>query len=100
MKNKEIEEILNKYIELIEEGYCSDCNELNCIDNFPHKKIVQEIKKIQQENQQLKKQKDDVVKFVNEYIQEDYYEKLDEYITHFTWNTTKEDLLRMLGEEE
>jgi len=50
------------------------------------------------ENIQLKKQKDDVVKFVNEYIQEDYYEKLDEYITHFTWNTTKEDLLRMLGE--
>lgn len=56
--------ILDKYIELIEEGYCSDCNELNCIDNFPHKKIAQEIKQLQQENQQLKKQKDDVVEYI------------------------------------
>ena len=36
------------------------------------------------------------IEFVNEFIQEDYYEKLDEYITHFTWNTTKEDLLNKL----
>ena len=34
------EEILNKYIDLIDKGYCSDCNELNCIDNFPHAKIT------------------------------------------------------------
>ena len=36
--------ILDKYIELVEKGYCSDCNELNCIDNFPQEKIVREIK--------------------------------------------------------
>ena len=50
------EEILNKYIDLIDKGYCSDCNELNCIDNFPHAKITHAIRELQQENQSLKKQ--------------------------------------------
>lgn len=48
------EEILNKYINLIDKGYCSDCNELNCIDNFPQAKITHAIRKLQQENKQLK----------------------------------------------
>lgn len=48
------EEILNKYIDLIDKGYCSDCNELNCIDNFPHTKITRAIRKLQQENKELK----------------------------------------------
>lgn len=47
------EELLNKYIDLIDKGYCSDCNELNCIDNFPHEKITQAIRELQQENKQL-----------------------------------------------
>lgn len=47
-------EILNKYINLIDKGYCSDCNELNCIDNFPQAKITHAIRKLQQENKQLK----------------------------------------------
>ena len=50
------EEILNKYIDLIDKGYCSDCNELNCIDNFPHAKITHAIRELQQENQSLNKQ--------------------------------------------
>ena len=50
------EEILNKYIDLIDKGYCSDCNELNCIDNFPHAKITHTIRELQQENKELKKQ--------------------------------------------
>ena len=48
------EEILNKYINLIDKGYCSDCNELNCIDNFPHAKITHAIRELQQENQKYK----------------------------------------------
>ena len=48
------EEILNKYIDLIDKGYCSDCNELNCIDNFPYAKITHAIRELQQENQELK----------------------------------------------
>ena len=51
MINKE--EILNKYINLIDKGYCSDCNELNCIDNFPHSKITHAITELQQENKKL-----------------------------------------------
>lgn len=39
-------------------------------------------------------------KFIDEFIQEDYYEKLDEYITHFTWNTTKDDLQDILKLEQ
>lgn len=47
-------EILNKYIDLIDKGYCCDCNELNCIDNFPQAKITHAIRKLQQENKILK----------------------------------------------
>ena len=47
-------EILNKYINLIDKGYCSDCNELNCIDNFPHSKITHAIRELQQENKILR----------------------------------------------
>ena len=50
------EEILNKYIDLIDKGYCCACNELNCIDNFPHAKITHAIKELEQENQELKKE--------------------------------------------
>lgn len=49
-------DILNKYIDLIDKGYCCDCNELNCIDNFPQAKITNAIRKLQQENQNLEKQ--------------------------------------------
>ena len=48
------EEILNKYIDLIDKGYCCDCNELNCIDNFPHAKITHAIRELQQQNKILK----------------------------------------------
>lgn len=58
------EKILNKYIELINKGYCCACNELNCIDNFPQKKIANAISNLQQENQQLK----EVIEEVREYI--------------------------------
>ena len=48
------EEILNKYTDLIDKGYCSDCNELNCIDNFPNAKIAHAIRELQQENKILR----------------------------------------------
>ena len=48
------EEILNKYIDLIDKGYCCACNELNCIDNFPQTKIAHSIRQLQQENKKLK----------------------------------------------
>ena len=57
------EELLNKYIDLIDKGYCSDCNELNCIDNFPHIKITHAIRELQQ---QCKKQKEVIDRILNE----------------------------------
>lgn len=50
MSNKEV---LTKFIDLVNKGYCSDCNELNCIDNFPMQKVVSAIKEVLQENKQL-----------------------------------------------
>jgi hypothetical protein len=64
MINKE--EILNKYINLIDKGYCSDCNELNCIDNFPHSKITHAIRELQQENQKYKEVIDKAIEYINE----------------------------------
>lgn len=63
------EEILNKYTDLIDKGYCSDCNELNCIDNFPHAKIAHAIRKLQQENKRLK----DNWNKLKEFIVKEYY---------------------------
>ena len=59
------EEILNKYIDLIDKGYCCACNELNCIDNFPHAKITHAIKELQQENKKLKEVIDKVIKYIS-----------------------------------
>ena len=59
------EEILTKYIELINKNYCRDCNELNCIDNFPHKKIANAIRELQQENQQLKDRINKAIEYID-----------------------------------
>ena len=59
------EEILNKYIDLIDKGYCCACNELNCIDNFPHAKITHAIRELQHENQKYKEVIDKAIKCID-----------------------------------
>ena len=59
-------EILNKYIELIDKGYCDDCNELNCLGNFPHKDIAKNIKVILEENQELKNQQKEFIEYLED----------------------------------
>lgn len=61
-------EILNKYIELIDKGYCDDCNELNCLGNFPHKDIAKNIKVILEENQELKNQQKEFIQWLEKEI--------------------------------
>lgn len=61
MISKEEIETLNKYIELINKDYCSDCNELNCIDNFPHQKISHAIKNTLEYIQQLENKQQKVI---------------------------------------
>ena len=60
------EEILNKYIDLIDKGYCCDCNELNCIDNFPHAKITHAIRELQQQNKKYKEVIDKAIEYIEE----------------------------------
>ena len=67
------EEILNKYIDLIDKGYCCDCNELNCIDNFPHTKITHAIRELQQ---QCKKQKE-IIDKLNDLLSDEFLEVID-----------------------
>ena len=58
------EEILNKYIDLINKGYCCACNELNCIDNCPHVKITHAIRELQQENKKYKEVIDKAIEYI------------------------------------
>lgn len=100
-------EILNKYTDLIDKGYCSDCNELNCIDNFPHAKIAHAIRELQQENKKLKmineeyerlnKEKYRGFKIID--VQEyDRYELLSYKNYKDNWNKLKEYLENKIDE--
>lgn len=83
------EEILNKYIDLIDKGYCCACNELNCIDNFPHTKITYAIRELQQQNQKHKEVIDKANKKLNNFIECCKAEKLEsgsDYIHHQYWD--------------
>ena len=57
-------ELLNKYVELIKKDYCSDCNELNCISNFPNKDIASAIQQLLQENKELKGRLKKIEKYI------------------------------------
>lgn len=56
--------------------------------------LEKENERLQQENQQLKKQKDDVV----EYIKKDWYSKNTRDINRIVIGDWRIDILRMLGE--
>ena len=55
---------IKKYEELLDKGYC-DCNEMNCIDNNTPRRILNVVKNLQQENQELKKQNDNLKQKLN-----------------------------------
>ena len=101
------EEILNKYIDLIDKGYCCACNELNCIDNFPHAKITHAIRELQHENQKYKEVIDKANKKLNNFIDCCKAEKLEsggDYIHHQYWdmferfNKQIKDILKEVSE--
>ena len=70
-------EFIQKYEELLNSGYC-ECNELNCLDNNPPKKILNIMKEQQQEIERLNnmferlnnqlQQKENIIKEVREFI--------------------------------
>lgn len=55
--NKEEIEFIEGYEDLLNKGYC-DCNEMNCLGYNSPKEILRIVKKLQQENKQLKEQLD------------------------------------------
>ena len=96
------EEILNKYIALIDKGYCSDCNELNCIDNFPHEKITHAIRELQQQCKKQKEIIDKVAEYIEKHIKyecDDAYNGMQFYSYHL-YDFNKQDLLDILKEVE
>ena len=89
------EEILDKYIDLIDNGYCSDCNELNCIDNFPHAKITHAIRELQQENAQLKNKLKDIKKILDaDCCVENVYQAMCQYLNIHDFELDLEDYLK------
>lgn len=94
-------EILNKYINLIDKGYCSDCNELNCIDNFPHSKITHAIRELQQENKQLKEEKRKVRDYINKHCVNEKISKEVGYKCYTMADTNElEKIMKILGDKE
>ena len=95
------EEILNKYIDLIDKGYCCACNELNCIDNFPHTKITHAIRELQQQCKKQKEVMDNTIEYINKYESiRAYYEYIDEdgYEEYNCDEDFKKELLDILKE--
>ena len=94
------EEILNKYIDLINKGYCCACNELNCIDNFPHVKITHAIRELQQENKKYKEVIDKAIEYINQYETIRGYYEYEEcgYDEYNYEEDLKEELLDILKE--
>lgn len=93
-------EILNKYIDLIDKGYCCNCNELNCIDNFPQAKITHAIRKLQQENKILKENAENNDKVVDKVNWKNMLLKKENKQLKDNWNKLKEWANNFYNSEE
>ena len=62
------ERFLTEYENLLDKGYCN-CNEMNCIDNNSPRRILNIAKRLQQENQELKKQLEEKENQQKEFIE-------------------------------
>ena len=64
-------EFIQKYEELLNSGYC-ECNELNCLDNNPPKKILNIMKEQQQEIERLNNIINELEKVLDENVELTY----------------------------
>ena len=85
---------MNKFY-ILEEMTQEDLNNL-ALERNTLKKENEKLNHYKLLYQKVKERNDEAIKFVESYMREDYYEEIDEYITHLTWNMTKEDLLDIL----
>ena len=94
-------EFIQKYEELLNSGYC-ECNELNCLDNNPPKKILNIMKEQQQEIERL----NNIIKEVREYIEDKWEMELKDSIKDFLDHDERierkriEHILEILGSEK
>ena len=84
------EEILNKYIELIDKDYCDDCNELNCLGNSPCKEIAKNIKLILEENRKYKEVINKAINYIDEYRD---YQDVHKQVGIDKYEDVREDIL-------
>ena len=69
-------EFIQKYEELLNSGYC-ECNELNCLDNNPPKKILNIMKEQQQEIERLNNIINELEKYLIEQVERSYSNDYD-----------------------
>ena len=66
------EEFVKKYEELLDKGYCN-CNEMNCIDNNSPRRILNIVKRLQLEEDDLLKENRELrKKLENSFSYEEY----------------------------
>lgn len=61
------EMFIKKYEELLDKGYC-DCNEMNCIDNNTPRRILNVVKNLQQEKEELINYLKEQIKHIDDLI--------------------------------
>ena len=93
-------EFLIKYEKLLDRGYCN-CNEMNCIDNNSPRKILNIVKTLQKENEELKEElqkANDTLDTHNELI--NYLQKENEELKEINKQLCKELNTSNMSEEE
>ena len=94
MINKEIKEICLKCEHNIH------CQNKGCAFRSLGNEYCDEVENANNLIKDLQQRIDKAIEFVNEFIEEKYFDDREEYFNIFTWNTTKDDLLEILGGKE
>ena len=94
MINKEIKEICLKCEHNIH------CQNKGCAFRSLGNEYCDEVENANNLIKDLQQKIEKAIEFVNEFIEEKYFDDREEYFNIFTWNTTKDDLLEILGGKE
>lgn len=90
------EEFLKKYEELLDKGYC-DCNEMNCIDNNSPRRILNIVKRLQLEEDDLLKENRELRKKLEKSFS---YEEYDYQVNrNIELRKEKQELIEYLKEK-
>lgn len=91
------EEFVKKYEELLDKGYCN-CNEMNCIDNNSSRRILNIVKRLQLEEDDLLKENRELrKKLENSFSYEEYDYQVNRNIE---LRKEKQELIEYLKKEQ